>query len=130
MPFLEITPEDVDAAEQALGRALTANGSVPLARLLQSLKQASTPSSETLNAACFWISRCLEGQSWNPEVAQHLARILLRTAGRVIIDGAGADASLESWPGTEEMALQWLSEIAALLGFRLTPDPGGQRQQP
>ena len=65
---------------------------------------------ETFNAACFILSRALEGMSFSVPQAAPLVRRLLRVAGRVVIDTGQAGSAPEVWPNTEEMALQWIDE--------------------
>ena len=71
---------------------------------------------ETLNAACFMLSRSLDEIEFSvPEVAP-LARKLLRVVGRVVIDTGTPGASPDVWPNTKDMAVQWIEE--ALTGLR------------
>ena len=74
---------------------------------------------ESVNLACFSLSRSLENLEFAVPEAEPLVRLLLRTAGRVVIDTAGAGADAASWPNTEEMAVQWLSEALAKLGYEV-----------
>jgi hypothetical protein len=82
---------------------------------------------ETFNAACFMLSRSLEGLDLNVPEAAPLVKRLLRVAGRIVIDTGAADASPALWPSTEEMALQWLDEALRTLGYEVRPVEGGGR---
>lgn len=77
------------------------------------------PDAEAVNQACFNLSRSLENLEFAVPEAEPLVRLLLRTAGRVVIDTAGAGADAANWPNTEEMAVQWLSEALAKLGYEV-----------
>jgi hypothetical protein len=72
---------------------------------------------ETLNAACFMLSRALENLEFSVPEAAPLVRRLLRVAGRVVIDTATPEASAEVWPNTQEMAVQWIDEALRALGY-------------
>src|SRR2546422_10047782 len=76
---------------------------------------------ETFNAACFMLTRALEGLEFTSPEAAPLVRRLLRVAGRVVIDTAVADASPEVWTNTREMALQWIDEALRALGYEAVP---------
>ncbi len=76
---------------------------------------------ETFNAACFMLSRALEGISFSVPDAAPLVRRLLRVAGRVVIDTGSAASAPEVWPNTEEMALQWIDEALRALGYEVRP---------
>lgn len=95
--------------------------------LAERLRGAEHLDAETLNAACFMLSRALEDMSLSVPQAAPLARRLLRVAGRVIIDTAGPGSSPETWASTEEMALMWIDEALHALGYAVTPSPGGGR---
>ncbi|MGH7778050.1 MAG: hypothetical protein ACREPI_12875 [Candidatus Dormibacterales bacterium] len=82
---------------------------------------------ETLNMACFWISRELEGLEFTSAEAGVLARCLLRAAGRVLIDTAGPHADPGTWAGTHETVLVWLDEVLRALGYGIQPLPEGGR---
>jgi hypothetical protein len=84
---------------------------------------------ETLNAACFMLSRALDGIEFSVEHAAPLIRRLLRVAGRVAIDTGAAGASPDAWPNTEEMALLWIDEALRALGYEVRPTPGGGRPE-
>jgi hypothetical protein len=76
---------------------------------------------ETFNAACFMLSRSLDEIVFSVPEASPLVRHLLRVAGRVVIDTGTPAASPDVWPNTKEMALQWIDEALADLGYRSVP---------
>jgi glyoxylase-like metal-dependent hydrolase (beta-lactamase superfamily II) len=78
---------------------------------------------ETFNAACFMLSRALEGMSFSVPEAAPLVRRLLRVAGRVVIDTGRPDSEPEVWPNTKEMALEWIAEALRALGYEVRPAP-------
>jgi hypothetical protein len=82
---------------------------------------------ENLNMACFAITRALADLDFSVPEAAPLARHLLRVAGRIIIDAAPPGADPEVWPNTESMALQWLREALAPIGYDVQPRPGSGR---
>jgi hypothetical protein len=82
---------------------------------------------QTFNAACFMLSRALEEMDLSVPEAAPLVRRLLRVAGRVIIDTGLPDSSLDKWPNTEEMALQWIDEALRALGYEVRPSPDSGR---
>jgi hypothetical protein len=84
---------------------------------------------QTFNAACFMLSRSLEGLELTVAEAAPLSRRLLRVSGRVVIDTGQAGASAETWPNTEEMALQWIDEALRELGYEVRPSPDGGRPE-
>ena len=84
---------------------------------------------QTFNAACFMLSRSLEGLDFTVPDAAPLVRRLLRVAGRVAIDTGMPDSSPETWPNTEEMALQWIDEALRVLGYEVRPTSGGGRPE-
>jgi hypothetical protein len=84
---------------------------------------------ETFNAACFMLSRALEGIGFTVPEAAPLARRLLRVAGRVVIDMGSAGSAPEIWPNTEAMALQWIDEALRELGYEVTPSARGGRSE-
>jgi len=84
---------------------------------------------QTFNAACFMLSRALDGLELSVPDAAPLVRRLLRVAGRVVIDMGMAGASADLWPNTEEMALQWIDEALSGLGYHVRPLPGGRREE-
>jgi hypothetical protein len=83
---------------------------------------------ETFNAACFMLSRSLDGIPFTVREAAALVRSLLRVAGRVVIDTGTQSASPDVWPNTKEMALQWIDEALAGLGYTVRALEGGERQ--
>ncbi|MEO8743948.1 MAG: hypothetical protein ABI334_05185 [Candidatus Dormiibacterota bacterium] len=84
---------------------------------------------ETFNAACFMLSRALDGLELSVDEAAPLVRRLLRVAGRVVIDTGLPDASRDAWSDTELMALQWLDEALRELGYQVQPLAGGGRAE-
>jgi hypothetical protein len=82
---------------------------------------------ETLNAACFMLSRALENISFSTPEAAPLARRLLRVVGRLIIDTGRPGADSKDWANTEEMALMWIDEALHALGYHVTPHPESDR---
>jgi len=76
---------------------------------------------ETFNAACFMLSRALEEMELSVDEARPLTRRLLRVAGRVVIDVGARSSTPDVWPNTKEMALQWIDEALADLGYAVTP---------
>jgi hypothetical protein len=76
---------------------------------------------QTINSACFMLSRAIEELTWSVPEAAPLARRLLRVTGRVVIDTGLADSSPDTWPNTEEMALQWIDEALRVLGYQVRP---------
>jgi hypothetical protein len=76
---------------------------------------------ETFNAACFMLSRSLEGIGFSVPEAAPLVRRLLRVAGRVVIDTGLPESGLEVWPNTKEMALEWIAEALRALGYEVRP---------
>jgi hypothetical protein len=65
------------------------------AELAERLANSTPIDAETFNAACFMLTRAL--------------------------DTAAADSSLETWPNTQEMALQWIDEALRGLGYEARP---------
>jgi hypothetical protein len=82
---------------------------------------------ETFNAACFMLSRALEELELSVPEAAPLARRMLRVAGRIVIDTGLRGSSEETWPNTEEMALQWIDEAMRELGYTVRPSAEGGR---
>jgi predicted metal-binding membrane protein len=82
---------------------------------------------ETVNMACFLLSRSLEEMAFSTPQAAPLVRCLLRVAGRVVIDTGTQGADPSTWSNTEAMVLEWMEEAVQPLGYRLTPieDDGG-----
>lgn len=95
--------------------------------LAEALESQDPVGVETLNMACFWISRELEGLEFTTAEAGVLARCLVRAAGRVLIDAAGPDADPGAWAGTRETVLVWLDEVLERLGYGIEPLPEGGR---
>ena len=82
---------------------------------------------ETFNAACFMLSRALQEMDLTVSEAAPLVRRLLRVAGRVVIDTGQTDSSVDTWPNTAEMALQWIDEALRELGYQVRPTRSGGR---
>jgi hypothetical protein len=93
------------------------------ADLAERLATSEPIDAQTFNAACFVLSRALEGITFSVPEAAPLLRRMLRVAGRVIIDTGLPDSSPETWPNTEEMALQWIEEALQALGYEVRPAP-------
>jgi hypothetical protein len=92
------------------------------AELAERLANDKPIDAETFNAACFVLSRALEGLELSVPEAAPLVRRLLRVAGRVVIDTGMPDSSPEVWPNTREMAVQWIEEALRALGYEASPD--------
>ena len=90
-----------------------------------------TPESpaEVINMSCFELSREVAQLDCCVELAAPLARILLRVVGRVVIDTGLPDAEASVWQNTEVMALQWLQEALAPLGYEIRPSAGSGRPE-
>ena len=84
---------------------------------------------QTVNAACFVLSRALEDLALSVPEAAPLARRLLRVAARVVIDTGLTDSSPEAWPNTEQMALLWIDEALQSLGYYVRPLPEAGRAE-
>jgi hypothetical protein len=82
------------------------------------------PSAETLNMACFWLSLELNDMEFVTPEARDVARTLLRTAGRVIIDAASEGADAATWPNTREMVVEWVNEMLESLDAASSPFSG------
>jgi len=91
------------------------------AGLAERLARSEPIDAETFNAACFMLSRALQGMTFSVPEAAPLVRLLLRVAGRVVIDTGLPDSSPETWPNTKEMALQWIDEALRDLGYEAKP---------
>jgi hypothetical protein len=91
------------------------------AELAERLANSTPIDAQTLNAACFMLSRALEDLEFSTPEAAPLARRLLRVVGRVVIDTAEPGSSPETWPNTKEMALEWIDEALRALGYEATP---------
>jgi hypothetical protein len=94
------------------------------AELAERLANSTPIDAETLNAACFMLSRSMEGLDLSVEEARPLVRRLLRVVGRVVIDTGTPGASPEVWPNTREMAIQWIDEALRALGYEARPISG------
>ena len=100
------------------------------AGLAERLSRDEPIDAETFNAACFMLSRALDGDlELSVDDAGPLVKRLLRVAGRVVIDSGRPDSSADAWPNTENMALQWLDEALQALGYEVRPAPEGGRPQ-
>jgi len=75
------------------------------------------------------LSRALESLELSVEQAAPLVKRLLRVAGRVVIDTGLPGSSAETWPNTEEMALQWLDEALHAVGYEVRPATGSSRPE-
>jgi hypothetical protein len=84
---------------------------------------------QTINSACFMLSRAVEDLAMSVPEAAPLARRLLRVAARVVIDTGLPDSSPDAWPNTEEMALLWIDEALRALGYQVRPLPDGGRNE-
>jgi hypothetical protein len=99
------------------------------ADLAERMSGAEPIDAQTFNAACFMLSRALEGIDFSVPDAAPLVRRLLRVAGRVVIDTGLPGSSAESWSNTEEMALQWVDEALMALGYEVRPRPEAGRPE-
>lgn len=79
--------------------------------------------------ACFELSRQVSGLSCSVPQATPLARTLLRVVGRVVIDTGVPGSDPAVWENTEVMALQWIREALAPLGYDVRPDPESGRPE-
>ena len=91
------------------------------AELAERLANSTPINAETINAACFMLTRALEDLEFSVPDAAPLVRRLLRVAGRVVIDTATEGASPETWANTREMALEWIDEALGALGYEARP---------
>jgi hypothetical protein len=99
------------------------------AELAERMSGTEPIDAKTFNAVCFMLSRALEGMDFTVPDAAPLVRRLLRVAGRVVIDTGMHDSSHETWPTTEEMALQWIDEALRALGYEVRPISDGGRSE-
>jgi hypothetical protein len=99
------------------------------AELAERMSGAEPIDAQTFNAACFMLSRALEGLNFSVPDAAPLVRRLLRVAGRVVIDTGMPDSPADTWSNTEEMALQWVDEALRALGYELRPTSDGGRPE-
>jgi hypothetical protein len=99
------------------------------AELAERMSGTEPIDAKTFNAASFMLSRALEGMDFTVPDAAPLVRRLLRVAGRVVIDTGLPDSSPDTWPNTEEMALQWVDEALRALGYEVRPTPESGRAE-
>ncbi len=99
------------------------------AGLAEKLAKAEPLDAQTFNATCFMLSRSLKDLALSVPEAAPLVRLLLRVAGRVIIDTGEPSASPDVWPNTREMALQWIDEALRSLGYQVRPTPDSGRSE-
>jgi hypothetical protein len=99
------------------------------AGLVEKLAANEPIDAQTFNAACFMLSRSLEGLALTVPDAGPLVRRLLRVAGRVVIDTGLAGASADTWSNTEEMAILWIDEALRELGYQVRPLPDDRRPE-
>ncbi|GAC1504090.1 MAG: hypothetical protein NVS1B3_00070 [Candidatus Dormibacteraceae bacterium] len=95
----------------------------------QRLSDGDAIDAETVNSACFMLSRAIEELALSVPEAAPLARRMLRVVGRVVIDTGKADSTPETWLNTEEMALMWIDEALRVLGYQVRPLAGGGRDE-
>jgi hypothetical protein len=84
---------------------------------------------ERINMACFELSREIDRLDCCVPQAAPLARTLLRVVGRVVIDTGAAGTDAAVWENTEVMALRWIREALAPLGYDVRPLPGSGRPE-
>lgn len=84
---------------------------------------------QTFSAACFMLSRALDGLELSVTEAAPLVRRLLRVAGRVVIDTGRSDLTADVWPNTEDTALLWLDDALRALGYEVRPVAGSGRAE-
>ena len=99
------------------------------AGLAEKLSANEPIDAQTFNAACFMLSRALEGLELTVLEAAPLTRRLLRVAGRIVIDTGLEGSSPATWANTEAMALLWIDEGLRDLGYEVRPSPGGGRPE-
>jgi hypothetical protein len=94
------------------------------AELAERLAAAGPIDAETVNAACFMLSRALQDIDFSVPEAAPLLRRVLRVAGRVVIDAGTRGADPDDWPNAQAMAIEWLDEALRELGYavRQVPD--------
>lgn len=78
---------------------------------------------------CFELSRQVGVLECSVPEAAPLARTLLRVVGRIVIDTGPPGADPAVWASTEMMALQWVREALAPLGYDVRPLPGSGRAE-
>jgi hypothetical protein len=93
------------------------------AELAERLAAAGPIDAETVNAACFMLSRALQDIDFSVPEAAPLLRRVLRVAGRVVIDAGAPGADPSDWPNTQAMAIEWLDEALRELGYAVRPAP-------
>jgi len=91
------------------------------AELAERLAGAGPIDAETVNAACFMLSRALQDIDFTVPEAAPLLRRVLRVAGRVVIDTGTPGADPNDWPDTQAMAVEWLDEALRELGYAVRP---------
>ena len=84
---------------------------------------------ERINMACFELSKQVGDLRCCVPQASPLARTLLRVVGRVVIDTGVPGADPAVWDNTEVMALQWIREALAPLGYDVRPHAGSGRPE-
>jgi hypothetical protein len=99
------------------------------AELAEQLGGSEPIDAQTFNAACFMLSRALEEMRLSVPDAAPLIRRLLRVAGRVVIDTGLPDSAPDTWSNTEEMALLWIDEALAALGYEVRPSADSGRAE-
>lgn len=99
------------------------------AGLAERLAGSEPLDAQTFNAACFMLSRALDEVALSAPEAAPLAKRMLRVAGRVVIDTGLPGSSPDTWPNTEEMALQWIDEALRPLGYEVRPTREGGRTE-
>ena len=97
------------------------------AGLAERLAGSEPIDAQTINSACFMLSRAIEELAMSVPDAAPLARHLLRVTGRIVIDTGFPNSSPDVWPSTEEMALQWIDEALRALGYQVHPLPDSGR---
>ena len=99
------------------------------AGLAERLSASGPIDAQTVNAACFMLSRAIEELALSVPEAAPLAKRMLRVAGRIVIDTGLPDSSREAWPSTEEMTLLWIDEALRFLGYQVRPLPSRGRPE-
>jgi hypothetical protein len=99
------------------------------AGLAERLAESEPIDAQTINSACFMLSRAIEELALSVPEAAPLARRLLRVTGRVVIDTGLPDSTSATWSNTEEMALLWIDEALRALGYQVRPVPDRGRPE-
>jgi hypothetical protein len=99
------------------------------AGLAERLAGSEPVDAQTINSACFMLSRAIEELAMSVPEAAPLARRMLRVAARVVIDAGRPDSSPDAWLNTEKMALLWIDEAVGALGYQVRPLPDGGRDE-